>query len=381
MLNSHRGDKLTPRIIISGAKLGLGGVRTHLMLLCRLLLAKGLPMDLYATGSNWSAELLAELRGLGAHLHLPPPGLRASARLSLAYAGLTWPLTIPRRAASVYCVGAGRSHLWLNRMRPRGSISINHEIVIPPGPNSPAGECAARLDATVANSRKVAETMKGYWPQKPIRVVPFLTSDGPIAPPARRLRPGGPLRVVYLGRLVEQKRPDQLVARWPILTQHSGLAGATLDIHGYDPDGSMLLKMREFVNQNGLTSQVRFRGEYGLDDLPGILQESDLVALPSLWEGLPLVLVEAMARGVPFVATDAGGTAELGENNPDVRITSTRWDDFEAGLIEMAERLHDGKIEAARLHAWVEQRYGHATVSRQWLKCLIQPAEFFADHG
>jgi glycosyltransferase involved in cell wall biosynthesis len=295
---------------------------------------------------------------------------------------LTWPLLFPRRASSLYCISPGYSQLLLHRIKPARILSINHEIVEPPGPDSPAGRCAAGLDVSVANSRKVAQLMKSAWPHKLIRDIPFLTSEAPTPSPVgrRRVKPDEPLRVVYLGRIVEQKRPDQLVQRWPELTREGALKEARLDIYGYDPDGRMLAGMRDFVARAGIGEQVAIRGEYGLADLPGILDAADMVVLPSLWEGLPLVLVEAMLKGVPFVATAAGGTEELGENNPDVIVTSTEWRDFEAGLMAMGEKIRAGAIDPLRLHDWAEQRYGHGAVSQKWLACLCHPMEFFKQY-
>jgi glycosyltransferase involved in cell wall biosynthesis len=183
--------------------------------------------------------------------------------------------------------------------------------------------------------------------------------------------------VVYLGRLVEQKRPDQLVRRWPVLSAHAGLTPARLDVFGYDPTGNMVKGLQTFVTDSGLSDRIGIRGEYSLSDLPRILDEADVVVLPSLWEGLPLVLVEAMLKGVPFVATAAGGTEELGENNPDVTVTSTEWAEFEAGLIAMAQRIRSGAVDPIRLHGWAESRYGYSAVSQKWLQCLCQPHEFF----
>jgi glycosyltransferase involved in cell wall biosynthesis len=183
--------------------------------------------------------------------------------------------------------------------------------------------------------------------------------------------------VVYLGRLVEQKRPDKLVRRWPELTKDGTLKQANLDVYGYDPDGKMLKDMRDFVSQSATGDRVKVHGEYRLAELPGILDQADVVVLPSLWEGLPLVLVEAMLHGVPIVATAAGGTEELGDDNPDVIITSIEWADFESGLITMAGKIRSGAIDPVRLHAWAESRYGYESVSQKWLACLCQPRVFF----
>ncbi len=374
--------KINPRVIIGATILGLGGIRTHLILLCKLLRSQGVEVShFYATGSNWDSGKRdrARVQDLGVSFRLPPGPVRGSRQLSVLYSSSAWPMLMPRQAASLYCISAGRSQLLLHRLKPSDAVSINHEIVEPPGADSPAGHCAATLDTTVANSRKVAEMMENFWPQKPIRTIPFLTSDAPTPPPTRRRQVGARdvLRVVYLGRLVEQKRPDLLVRRWPVLSALAGLAPARLDVYGYDPEGKMLKDLRTFVAGSDQAKTVEIHGEYSLSELPKILQACDLVVLPSLWEGLPLVLVEAMLQGVPFVATDAGGTAELGEDNPDVIITSTQWDDFEAGLVQLASRLRAGQINPLRLHAWAEQRYGHEAVSRQWIKCLTEPRKFF----
>jgi len=371
------------RVIIGATVLGLGGVRTHLLLLCQLLRQRGVEVVVFATGSNWDGETIAGLQKLGVTFRLPPALLRSSRKLSALYSSLTWPLSVPRQANSLYCISAGNSQLLLHRLKSAGTVSINHEIVEPPGPQSLAGKCAAGLDVTVANSLKVAEVMKGYWPQKPIQVIPFLTSDAPTPSPVRQRQVGadGLLRVVYLGRLVEQKRPDQLVRRWSALSAQAGLSPARLDIFGYDPTGDMLKSLQTFVADSGLSDRVGIHGQYSLSELPRIFQNADLVVLPSLWEGLPLVLVEAMLHGVPFVASAAGGTAELGVANPDVMVTTTKWEDFEAGLLAMAGKIRAGDIDPRRLHQWAEERYGFATVSQQWLDCLLNPQPFFDRHA
>lgn len=372
-------NRQAARVIIGATILGLGGIRTHLLLLCRLLRSEDVEVVIFATGSNWDEQTMAGLKAAGVKFVVPPRSIRRSQKLSAIYSALTWAWRMPQRANSLYCISPGHSQLLLNRLKPRNTVSINHEIVEPPTPDSTAGQCAAGLNVTVANSRKVAQLMQGFWPQKPIRSIPFLTSDQPMPPPGgrRRFDLQGLMRVTYLGRLVEQKRPDQLVRRWKILCSQPGLAPARLDVYGYDPNGQMLKELRAHVESSGLSELIGIHGEYRLSDLPRILEESDLVVLPSLWEGLPLVLVEAMLRGVPFVASAAGGTEELGADNPDVMVTGTDWTDFESGLLAMAKKIRAGQIDPLRLHQWVEKRYGHRAVSEQWLECLLRPRQFF----
>ena len=345
----------------------------------KLLRRQGTDLLVLATGACWENKLLNELRSEGVRFALPPEPLRPCRKLSTLYSALLWPIRLPRVANSIYCIGAGRSHLLVQRFRPKGAVTLNHEIVVPPGRNSLAGLCAERLDATVANSRKVAEVMASYWPHKPLRVIPFLTSDSPTPRPQIRTAPAyQPLRIIFLGRLVEQKRPDCLVRAWPALSTHPALQGARLDIHGNDPSGAMARALREWVAESGLAERIGIHGEYRPEDLPRLLDQCDLVVLPSLWEGLPLVLIEAMSRGVPFVATAAGGTEELGEGNPDVKVTGTEWESFAAGLVEMAGRVRAGQVNPVRLHDWSEQRYGYLAVSQRWLSCLHQPTQFFS---
>jgi len=359
-----------PNILISGSLAG-GGVQTHVSLLCRVLRESGARVTACGTSTEWSAAALRELRDLGVRVHVP--------RFGRIQALLTWPLVLRREFDILYCIGQGRMHRWLKqRALRRDGWAVYHEILDCPRPGTVAERELRHLDAIIANSRSVGAAMQARWPEKPLRVVPFLTACEPVPEPAPRPAVGSrPVRIVYLGRLASHKRPQTLMRKWPEMIRRSPLAPARLDIHGDDVSPTTLISLRREVAALGLTDDICLHGAYAHRDLPGILAQADVVVLPSEWEGLPLVLVEAMQRGVPVVATNVGGTAELGTGNPDVIITAPEWEAFESGLLTMIGRLRRGTIDAVRLHRWTESRYGHDSVARMWRQMCFDTAEFF----
>lgn len=67
-------------------------------------------------------------------------------------------------------------------------------------------------------------------------------------------------------------------------------------------------ELQKLVATNQLEQQFRFIGPR--EDIPGILDASDVFVLPSRSEGFSNALVEAMLCRLPCVATDVGGNAE-----------------------------------------------------------------------
>lgn len=366
-------------VLISGGRLSLGGVQTHLQILCKVLCQAGVEVTIAATGNDWSLEVIKETQNLGVRFFLPPKIFSQSRNLSNLLSFVTLPFHLRQQHfTSLYCIGAGQSHQYLRQLLGSRTVGIYHEIVSPPSPTSLAGQCAAKIGTIVANSEKVGQDMAQWWPNIPIRVIPFLTAEAPLPMPQLRAAIGSrEIRVVYLGRLASHKRPDWLVREWGLLSTLPPLSPARLDVFGSDNDPTMLNELKQFVADKNLSDKVQLHGAYTTDQLPDILAQADVIVLPSQWEGLPLVLVEAMQRGVPVVATAVGGTEELGKDNPDVIITGSEWDAFVDGLLAMSQKLRSGYIDAIRLHQWTESRYGYSAVSQKWLDALINPQDYF----
>ena len=364
------------RVLISGG-LAVGGPQTHITLLCRVLRDAGAEVTIAAAATNWPREAIDDLKEMGVEIVASPFGFGKLRSLGKIFALVAWPLLLRRDYDVLYCIGEGRMHLWAKRFVAPHACKIYHEIVDCPAPNSVVAQVAAQMDAVVANSRAVAEKLARLLDGIPVREIPFLTSSAPHPPPPPR-PPVDTLRIAFLGRLAPHKRPDLLIEAWPEWNSRPPIAPARLDFYGgdYDNEGD---RLHARIVELGLQDSMHVHGAYATRDLPKIFAVTDLVVLPSRYEGLPLVLVEAMQRGIPVVATSAGGTAELGDDNPGVIISEgTDWDKFAAGVEAMAARIRAGQIDHLRLHEWTESRYGFVPVAKAWREALLTPRAFFA---
>ncbi|HWC57923.1 MAG TPA: glycosyltransferase family 4 protein [Candidatus Paceibacterota bacterium] len=111
-----------------------------------------------------------------------------------------------------------------------------------------------------------------------------------------------PLRLLFVGRLALQKRPERLVEAMPLIKSET-----ILTIVGDGEDRSML---EALVKKHNLKN-VSFVGKLFGEALLSAYRDSDVFVLPSDREGMPLVLLEAMAAGLPIVASDVLGITEL----------------------------------------------------------------------
>lgn len=116
-----------------------------------------------------------------------------------------------------------------------------------------------------------------------------------------------PGRVVMVGRLATQKRPDLLVRAFAPL--RSEFPEAELHIVGAGP---LQAEVHALIEELHVGDVVELLGSRA--DVPEILSTAACVALPSAYEGAPYALLEAMAAGAPVVATSVGGMPEMLED-------------------------------------------------------------------
>jgi glycosyltransferase involved in cell wall biosynthesis len=104
--------------------------------------------------------------------------------------------------------------------------------------------------------------------------------------------------ILFLGRLVPEKRPDLLIEAFEALKP----AGWKLVFAGGVSDTKTYVS--KLLNRVAKNPDVVFAGELRGARLAEIVRGAGVFALPSDLEGLPLAMLEAMSEGVPVVASD-----------------------------------------------------------------------------
>ena len=129
-----------------------------------------------------------------------------------------------------------------------------------------------------------------------------------------------PIRVLFLGRVVEEKGVFSLLKAAKCISSEKRLS-----IHfTIDGVGKDLIKAEEYVKENHLSEIISLPGFVSGKKKIELLRRSHIFVLPS-WhpEGIPYSLLESMAYGLPAIATCIGGIPDVIDNNLDGILISS----------------------------------------------------------
>lgn len=187
------------------------------------------------------------------------------------------------------------------------------------------------------------------------------------APARRERRPGQPVRILTVARLVEKKGlEDAIRAVGRVIARH-------LDAH-YTIVGSGLLepRLRSLIHELALERHIVLHGPAPRDAVAALMQEADIYLLPSMTagsgdqEGIPGSLMEAHASGMPVVSTRHSGIPELVLEGRSGYLVPER---DVAGLAErlctLIERPELRSAFGAEGRRIVEQRFDVKALTRQ----------------
>jgi glycosyltransferase involved in cell wall biosynthesis len=183
-------------------------------------------------------------------------------------------------------------------------------------------------------------------------------------------------RIIAVGRLARQKRPDVLVRMVGYLRERN--PQVELHLVGDGPDRA---QVEALIAELRLRDHVKLLGTRA--DVPALLSRAACFVLASDYEGCPLSILEAMAAGVAVVSTRVGGVPEIVEDGRTGRLVEPGDPEALARVLgdvledpgtlrrlgEEGRRVAAARFSRERMAAEVQQLYdetAEATASRMF---------------
>lgn len=171
-------------------------------------------------------------------------------------------------------------------------------------------------------------------------------------PPERVWRTSdAPLKLMSVGRLVEKKGFDNLIAALSLLP-------ADLDWHFTHIGGGALGdKLQAQAAEAGIGDRITWRGACDQPEVIAEMRVSDLFVLPSRVakdgdrDGLPNVLMEAASQRLPILSTPVSAIPEFIDDGIHGRLSSDHPRDLAAAIVDIARSPdHVAEMAEAALH-------------------------------
>lgn len=169
-----------------------------------------------------------------------------------------------------------------------------------PGYRSMRDAAAGLIVGSRATWRQMGERWRGKSVYIPENAVPAVQPD-----PAEARRPGQPLRVIFVGRLVPYKGADMLIDASADLVRAGRVS---VEIVG---DGPERTELERRAAELGCSGGVTFTGWLDHAAVVERLRQAHVFGFPSIREFGGGVVIEAMSASVVPVVVDYAGPAEL----------------------------------------------------------------------
>jgi colanic acid/amylovoran biosynthesis glycosyltransferase len=187
-------------------------------------------------------------------------------------------------------------------------------------------------------------------------------------------KPGQPLRILSVGRLVEKKGTEYSIRALAEVRRTSPELEWKLEVAG---DGPLEVPLNSLAAELGVGDRISLLGPLSSDQIRERLELAHLFLLPSVvaadgdMEGIPVSLMEAMAAGVPVVSTVHSGIPELVENEVSGLLAPERDVATLASHIERLMRDPEERqafADAARRKA--EKEFDQRRINSEFAQCI-----------
>lgn len=176
---------------------------------------------------------------------------------------------------------------------------ISRQQIMEPAYRPLRGRVLGRAAIVLVSSEQLSKVPELTGVRAKVRVLPYGVSPRLVATKRLSEADGGPLRVLFVGRLVYYKGIDVL------MTAIASTDDMVLTVVG---DGPLRPGLERLVVELRLSGRVRFAG--GVDDAAArdAYATHDVLVLPSVAraEAFGMTMIEAMRNGLPVISTGLG---------------------------------------------------------------------------
>lgn len=166
---------------------------------------------------------------------------------------------------------------------------------------------------------------------------------------ARAARADGPVRLLFVGRLIRTKGARDAIAA----LDHLRDLDVVLDVvgDGFDRDACEGL-----ADALGVRARVTFHGALPRVEVDSLYDRADVFVFPSFREPGGNVVFEAMGHALPLVVTDRGGPASAVDEQCAIRVPAVDPTQLAADLADAARRLCTDAALRERMGAAARER-------------------------
>lgn len=178
------------------------------------------------------------------------------------------------------------------------------------------------------------------------------------------------IRFIHIARFNPVKDQQSLINAFALLVAEKGYLPeqVSLTLVG---DGELTNALKQQVSDKELDAFVIFTG--ARNDIPALLENSDVFVLSSIAEGIPMTVLEAMAASLPIISTDVGGLSELVENE----VTGLLVEKENAKALANAMDIYVNnpqliEPQGKQAHQFIEQNFSEAAMVKSYLNLYQQ---------
>ena len=237
----------------------------------------------------------------------------------------------------------------------------------------------AYTDGIIVNSSPTMEEVKKLLPNNRTLPAIIATPAGNRFParhyPFRSPASGEPIKILFVGNLIQRKGLSTLVRALSLATKTVGAGAFTLTVAGRtDADPAYTRWIRRLVRSLSPQPEVAFAGLVEDEALVSLYEQSHMVCVPSQFEGFGIVYLEGMHFGLPAIGSTEGGASDIIKNGINGYTTPP---ENTAALADILVRLRkDGALYESLSRGAVETARAFPT----WEKSMSAIHTFLRKH-